>query len=177
MACGTVGVVLGEAVLGQSIQVFREPLSGLDAGAPFRDSTAEELKVQAAVPVRVPGEPLQPALEHGQRPSAVGVAEVIEADRDLDEPLEELAGGAADPRPDLLQGVVAFEEVAAVELGHALLEPAAVFLAEGGLAHDPGEVRGSSATAETARARWSARWTSRYRWSCMRNGSSPLAGR
>ena len=93
---------------------------------------------------------------------------MVEADRDLDQALEEVAGGAADARPHLLERVVAFEEEAAVELLDPLREPAALLVVEDGLGdgrgavgHAPGEVIGSRVTPAAARARSSARCTSR----------------
>src|SRR5258708_37629769 len=55
---------------------------------------------------------------------------ILETHRHLDEALEEVTGGTADPHPQVFQGVMALEEVAGVELGYPLLEAQALLLAE-----------------------------------------------
>jgi hypothetical protein len=64
---------------------------------------------------------------------------MVEGHRHLDQALEEVAGRTPDARPQVLEGVVALEEVAAVELVDPLRERAALFGTEerlGDLGHD-----------------------------------------
>ncbi len=156
------------AVLGQGLERIREPLAPLDLLDPAHHLGAQGGEIQARVDVGIALQAGEPAAQEGERAPAVRVAEVVEAHRDLDQALEEIAGGPPDPRPHILQGVVALEEEAGVELDDPLLEAAALLVVEHGLGDGralghqaPGEVSGSSVTPETARARSSVRCASR----------------
>src|SRR5207247_2551713 len=121
-----------ELPLGHGFEVQLAEVSALDPLLPRAQLRAVAAEVEAEVPVRVLLEPLERAGEHALRAREVAVGEMVEGHRDLDEALEEVAGGPAQPGPHLLQGVVALEEVAGVELCHALLEGAPLLGVEQG---------------------------------------------
>jgi len=90
-------------------------------------------QVEAEVHVGIGREALQGARQHAEGARAVACLQVVEGHGHLDEPLEEVAGGAAQARPHLLQRVVALEEEAGVELLHAAREQRALLLVQPGL--------------------------------------------
>src|SRR5712691_3028160 len=87
-------------------------------------------EVEAEIAGRIGREPLERAPHHALRAHGVAVAQVVERDRDLDEALEEVARRAAQPRPHVLERVVALEVETAVELVHALGEEPPLLVVE-----------------------------------------------
>src|SRR5690349_1909439 len=102
----------------------------LEAGPDRRRLGAQPSEIDAAVVVGILGEAPLGAVQHAARSRRIATRHVIEADRELDQSLEEITRLAAHAVPQVLERLVALVEVAGVELVDALAEKGGFLVVE-----------------------------------------------
>src|SRR2546426_4554566 len=99
------------------------PQSFLSHRKPVHDFRREPIEFEPVVGRTIPIELAQPPSELARGTLVIAVEEVIEADRHLDQPLQEETIAAPGIVPEIFQEVVALEVTAAVEFLDPAVEP------------------------------------------------------
>lgn len=118
-------------------------LSGTDPGQPPLERETLSVYMHAPVARWVARQSGQRTAEEARGAFGVVVPEVVEGDRNLDQPLHEVSVRPAQAAPEVLQGVVTLEVQPGVELRDTALESGALLGSQRGLVagrrRDPGQ--------------------------------------